>query len=75
MFVLCVVTEDKKAKCKTMKTKTQVRMNYRGKNIAKKSRWGRDFPHLSRPSLGPIQPPIKEVQGLFPGGKEAGAWH
>jgi hypothetical protein len=23
------------------------------------SRWGRDFPHLSRPALGPIQPPVQ----------------
>ena len=30
------------------------------------SRWGRDFPHLSRPALRPTQ--------VFPGGKEAGAW-
>jgi hypothetical protein len=30
------------------------------------SRWGRDFPHLSRPALRPTQPP---VQWFFPGGK------
>jgi hypothetical protein len=23
------------------------------------SRWGRDFLHLSRPALGPTQPPVK----------------
>jgi hypothetical protein len=30
-----------------------------------KSRWGRDFPHLSRPALGPTQPPIQWAQGLY----------
>jgi len=28
------------------------------------SRWGRDFPHLSRPALGLTQPPVQWVPGL-----------
>jgi hypothetical protein len=31
------------------------------------SRWGRDFLHLSRPALRPIQPPVQWVPGLSRG--------
>ena len=37
------------------------------------SRWGRDFPLLSRPALGPNQPPVQWVPGLSRGLSTAGA--
>ena len=36
------------------------------------SRWGRNFPQKSKPSLGPIQPPIKWTSAIFPGVKRPG---
>jgi len=33
------------------------------------SRWGRNFPHLSRPALGPTPSPVQGYR-VFPGGKE-----
>jgi hypothetical protein len=34
-----------------------------------KSRWGQDFPHLSKPALGPTQPMYNRYR-VFSGGKE-----
>jgi hypothetical protein len=36
------------------------------------SRWGRDFPHLSRPALGTTQPPVQWVPGPSKGRKRPG---
>ena len=33
------------------------------------TRCGREFPHLSRPALGPAQPPVTMGNGSFPGVK------
>jgi len=38
------------------------------------SRLRRDFPHLSRPALGPTQLPIKWASSFFPESKAAGTW-
>jgi hypothetical protein len=54
--------------------KKQVRMKYRVKENTKITRWGRDFPHPSRLSLWPTQPPTLWVLGPFPVDKAAETW-
>ena len=46
---------------------------YRLQRMGIEFQQGIDFPHLSRPVLGPIQPPIKWVPRLLPWSKAAGA--
>jgi len=36
--------------------------------------WGNDFPHPSKPALGPTHPPVQFVPGLYPKVKRPGVW-
>ena len=38
------------------------------------TRWGPDFSHLSRPTLGPTQPPVQRVLGLSRGKERPGRY-
>ena len=52
---------------------TRYNARYGLKSPEIESRWRRVSPHLSRPALGPAQPPVQRVQGLFPWDKAVGA--
>jgi hypothetical protein len=47
---------------------------YEPDGLGIESRWGRDSPQLPRLALTPIQPPVKLIPFMFPGGKVDGAW-
>jgi hypothetical protein len=43
--------------------KLEINVYFKGKKIPV----GRDFPHLSRPAMRPIQPPVQWIAGLSRG--------
>ena len=73
MFVLCVLNKDKE-KCRTVKTKTQVRMKYKQNTPPKKPGGGETFRIRPDRPWGPPSLPYNRYGVIFPGGKAAGAW-
>ena len=60
-----------KTVCRVSSVVTATRYGLDGPGV--ESRWGRGFPHPSRPALRPTQLPIQWVASLFPRVKAAGA--
>jgi hypothetical protein len=58
--------------CKGPGSSVSIATVYRLDGPGIESRWGRDFSHMSGPALGPTQPPVQWVPGIFQG-KAAGA--
>jgi hypothetical protein len=46
-----------------------IAIGYRLDGPGIESRWGQDFPHLSRPDLGPTQPPVQQYR-VFRGSRK-----
>jgi hypothetical protein len=58
--------------CMGLDNAVSIVTSYRLDGPGIESRWGRHFLHLSKPALGPTQPPIQWVPGLSAGGSGQG---
>jgi hypothetical protein len=72
IFVLSVLYSKDKSQDSLNKETSMDKVQRANKRI-KKCPVGRDFPRLSIPALGPTQPPIQWVSGLFAGVTESRA--
>ena len=59
-------------KCEGRDSSVSIKTCYGLDGLGIESRWGWDFPYLSRTALGPTQLPIQWVPSLFPRDKTAG---